>query len=393
MDSALKTKTYINGIAKNALMLLLVLSLLLFAACGGDESTSDAPSESGENSAGNASESSQADILAPIIKGDNIEIFQGDEIVYTDFVTVTDNADPSPRLTVDDSKADTLVAGVYPIVYTATDASGNVSKLSVNLTVKVKDITAPVVTGKNFRISVGDSVSYKKQITVTDDFDENPTIEIDNSKVNINAPGVYPVVYTVTDASGNATVFELSVIVIEQISDPAATEAYVLSEAAKILETIISEDDSDLQKLYSIYRWTKRNIGYTGKSDKSDWVKGAYDGFVTRGGDCYTYFAVAKALVTVAGFENHDVIKLRPNESVSRHYWSIINLNGEYYHYDCTPYKFDGDNFCMVTDEELFTWDDTYYKGAHTYDSTGLPTVSTNSIQDRINYSSGKLKY
>ena len=59
----------------------------------------------------------------------------------------------------------------------------------------VKDITA----------YIGETVSYKKDVTVTDNMDQNPTLDIDNSKVNLNKAGTYEVVYTATDSAGNTS--------------------------------------------------------------------------------------------------------------------------------------------------------------------------------------------
>ncbi len=254
------------------------------------------------------------------------------------------------------------------------------------------DVTPPTVTGQDFEITQGDSVSYRKQVSVSDDKDENPTISIDNSAVDLDTPGVYPVIYTVTDAAGNKTVFTLQLTVLKKIT-PAPTEEYVLSEAEKILAEITDDSLSDLQVAYSIYRWTKYNIGYYDSSDKTSWLVGAYEGFQKRRGDCFTYFSVSKALLTAAGIDNVDMVKYRSSEKQSRHYWSLVNVGVGWYHFDSTPYVYKESNFFMVTDEELSKWDNKYYKNAHAFVDEGLPERATESIQDRINYSSSKLKY
>lgn len=255
------------------------------------------------------------------------------------------------------------------------------------------DVTPPTVTGEDFEITEGDSVSYKKQITVVDDLDPNPTVEVDNSAVDQDTPGSYPVIYTVTDAAGNTTTLTLTLTVKEKVVAPQATEEYVLYEAGKILDEITDDSMSELQVAYSIYRWTKYNIGYLDSSDKTDWVVGAYDGFTKRRGDCFTYYSVSKALLTAAGIDNVDMVKHRTSDKQSRHYWSLVNVGEGWYHFDSTPYIFKNSNFFMVTDEELAAWDDTYYKNAHNFIADGLPERETESIQDRVNYSSSTLKY
>lgn len=255
----------------------------------------------------------------------------------------------------------------------------------------VVDVTPPTVTGKDFTVTQGDSVSYKKQITVSDDFDKNPTIHVDNSAVDLDTPGVYPVIYTVTDSAGNSTVLTLMLTVVERGPDKAATEEYVLYLARQILDEITDDSMSDLQVAYSIYRWSKRNIGYISTSDKTSWVVGAYNAFTKRQGDCFSYFSASKALLTAAGIEHADVY--RPPNSVrkSSHYWLLVNVGDGWYHFDSTPFIYDNSNFFMLTDEEIQAWDKKYHKGEHGYDPDGLPEVATESIQYKVNYSSSKL--
>lgn len=253
----------------------------------------------------------------------------------------------------------------------------------------ILDETPPTVTGEDFEITQGESVSYRNQITISDDLDSNPTISIDNSAVDLDTPGIYPVTYTVSDKAGNQTVLVLQLTVKKKI--PPEEEA-VLAEAQTILSSITDDSMSDLQMAYTIYRWTKYNIGYVDSSDKTSWVIGAQDGFKTRRGDCYTYYAVAKALLTAAGIDNVDMVKYRTSEKQSRHYWLLVNVGDGWYHFDATPYVYKNSNFFMVTDQELSAWDAKYYKGAHNFIDEGLPARATESIQDRVNYSSSKLK-
>lgn len=254
------------------------------------------------------------------------------------------------------------------------------------------DVTPPTVSGQDFEVEQGSSVSYKKHITVSDDRDGAPTIKIDNSAVDLDTPGVYPVTYKVTDDAGNTATLTLNLTVKKKIN-AGATEEYVLSEAQKILDEITDDSMSDLQVAYTIYRWTKYNIGYSDTSDKTNWLVGAYDGFRTRRGDCYTYFAVSKALLTAAGIDNVDMIKHRTSEKASRHYWSLVNVGDGWYHFDSTPYVYKESNFFMLTDAEISKWDNKYYKNAHAFLEEGLPERSDKSIQDRVNYSSANLKY
>ena len=72
----------------------------------------------------------------PVISGvKDIRIYTGDTVSYLDGVTVTDNMDPNVKLDVDTSQVRQKEAGTYPIVYIATDASGNRATADAVLTV------------------------------------------------------------------------------------------------------------------------------------------------------------------------------------------------------------------------------------------------------------------
>lgn len=254
------------------------------------------------------------------------------------------------------------------------------------------DTTPPVVSASDFEITVGDSVSYKKHIEVSDDCDSNPDVIIDNSQVDLDTPGQYAVIYTVSDSAGNQTVAQITLTVKEKVYNfNEDADAYLSHEAQKILAKIIDEDMNDMQKAYAIYIWTKYHIGYASTSDKTNYKVGARDGFRNRSGDCFTYYSVAKVLLDEAGIENIDMVKLRTKKKQARHYWSLINVGDGWYHFDATQYVYKNSNFFMVTDKELKDWDSRYYKNCHNYDPKGLPELASKSVQHMIDYGSSKL--
>ncbi|MBQ8822800.1 MAG: DUF5011 domain-containing protein [Lachnospiraceae bacterium] len=328
-----------------------------------------------------------ADAEPPVIEGAvDLTIDEGLTLEYFNGVTVTDNKDDNPTLEIDDSKVDLNQGGVYEAYYIATDKNGNMAKFPITVTV-IPDVLAPVIEGtQDITVEVGGSISYRKGVTVTDDKDENPTLEIDNSQVDLDTPGEYEVIYTATDRKGNATSVSIKVTVMTLES--IAMEQEVLEKAADILARITNENMTSMEKAFAIYRWTLTNIGYTGTSEKGDWIKGAYQAFKNRSGDCYTYFAAAKALYQVAGIENVDIVK--SDTSRSSHYWSIINLGDGWYHVDCTPRTGEGDNFFMVTDAELEAYS-SQHRNSHIFDGSLYPERATESLQHLVNYSKGTL--
>lgn len=278
--------------------------------------------------------------------------------------------------------------GNVKAVLRLTDEGGNYTLVEVNITVKQMDNEPPKIVGvKDIVITEGETISYKKGVSVTDNMDENPTLEIDNSQVDANTPGEYSVIYTATDSAGNKSSVSATVTVKKQIP---ADEAEVYELAQKVLDSITDDSMSDMEVAFAIYRWTKSHIAYTGTSDKSSWVVGAKQAFTKYSGDCFNYFAAAKALYTVAGIENVDVVK--SDTSHSRHYWSLINLGDGWYHVDCTQWTYKNDNLFMLTDEELETFSSAHYNRTHIYDGSLYPKRATGSVQSKVDYKNGVIK-
>ncbi len=68
----------------------------------------------------------------------DLSTYVGGSISYRSHVTVSDDHDTAPVLKIDSSKVNLMEPGVYPVTYTAADAAGNVTTVTVQLTVKEK---------------------------------------------------------------------------------------------------------------------------------------------------------------------------------------------------------------------------------------------------------------
>lgn len=277
---------------------------------------------------------------------------------------------------------DVSTGGTKDVVIILKDSFGNETEVTSKITV-LTDEEPPVIEGaKNIEIFLGDTVSYRSGITVKDNEDPNPTLSIDNSKVKLDEVGTYEVTYSATDASGNTSSVTITLTIKKKPSN-VIDEDKVLELAQDILKNITKESMSKREIAFAIYKWTYSNIMYTDSSDKSSWVKGAYQAFTKKTGDCFTYYAAAKALYEAAGIDNVDIVK--SDTSHSRHYWSLINLGDGWYHVDCTPRKGTGDLFFMVTDEELLEYSKKH-SNSHIFDTSAYPERATKSIQKEIDY-------
>lgn len=284
------------------------------------------------------------------------------------------------RETPDVSKGGQVIAELL-----LTDEAGNTAVVQAMVTV---DDMAPVIQGAvNLKAYVGDPITYKTGITVKDDRDPFPKLTIDNSQVDASKAGTYPVTYKATDDVGNTSIVTVTVTLTEKPAGYVEPEV-VYGLARKILDDITTEDMTDMEVAFAIYRWVNTNIGYVGSSDKSSWTGGAYQAFTQRSGDCFNYYAAAKALFDVAGIRNVDVVK--SDTSHSAHYWSLINLGDGWYHVDCTPRNRVG-YFFMNTDAELEAYS-VKNKNSHIFDGSLYPNRATKSVQHLVDYENGKIK-
>lgn len=76
---------------------------------------------------------------APVIEGvQHIAVYQGTAVAYRSGVSVTDDQDGAPSLTIDSSGVDLSKPGVYEVTYTASDFAGNTSSVTATITVYEK---------------------------------------------------------------------------------------------------------------------------------------------------------------------------------------------------------------------------------------------------------------
>ena len=119
--------------------------------------------------------------------------------------TATDNYDGTITDKVKvEGTVDTNKLGTYKITYTVEDSSSN--KTTVNRIVKVVDKKAPSIKlkGKS-RMVIKVGASYKESgYTAYDNYDKDLTNSVSvKGKINTSKAGIYEVIYSVKDSSGN----------------------------------------------------------------------------------------------------------------------------------------------------------------------------------------------
>lgn len=299
------------------------------------------------------------DTIPPVLQVQDVSAFTTSELLVEDFVVL---AQDTTELTCSFVKEpDMTLVGTQELTIQAKDEGGNTVMADACLTLS-EDQEAPVFAGiKDKVVYIGDSISYKQGVTVTDNCDQNISFSVDNSGVDLNTEGVYQVTYSAVDRAGNEAVMTIQVTVCKRAYSIEEVDA--LADA--VLAKIITEDMSDYDKLSAIYRWIRSNVGYINHSDKGDWVKAAYEGLAQGQGDCYVYACVSKELLTRAGITNKDIAKIPAR---TEHYWNLVDIGEGWYHFDACPRK-DKAVFCYVTDAELMEYSNAH-NGTHNYDRT-----------------------
>lgn len=299
------------------------------------------------------------DTILPILQVQDVSAFTTSELQVEDFVVL---AQDTTELTFSFvGEPDMTMAGTQKLTIQAMDEGGNTVMADAVLTL-TEDREAPIFTGVGDKVVyIGDSISYKQGVAVADNCDQNISFSVDNSGVDLNTEGVYPVSYSAVDRAGNETAVTIQVTVRKRAYSIEEVDA--LADA--VLAKIITDGMSEYDKLTAIYKWVRRNVGYINHSDKGDWVKAAYEGLALGQGDCYVYACVAKELLTRAGIANKDIAKI---PAKTEHYWNLVDIGEGWYHFDTCPRK-DKSTFCYLTDAELMEYSNAH-NGTHNYDRT-----------------------
>ena len=242
--------------------------------------------------------------------------------------------------------------GQQTVSLVLTDASGNTASLDAAVTV-LKDTQAPVISGvKSITVYAGGTVAYRNGVSVTDDYDENVTLTLDSSKVDLSTVGTYKVIYSATDASGNTATVEATVTVQEKPDNYVDPEV-IYARIDAILAQFITDDMTDREKVEAVYVWTHRgdHLIYGSAPDRTDYLQTAYEFLDRKKGDCYWFFAIQKVMLERLNIPTIDVKKVKNFEKDSNHYWLLVSIDqGQtYYHFDNVWSK----HLCLVTDKVL----------------------------------------
>ena len=242
---------------------------------------------------------------------------------------VTDIVDHSAVTVTYQQVPELTVVGSVNVTLVLTDAYGNTATVESVINV-IPAANAPHFEGlKDLYIRLGNTIAYKADVTALDDKDGQLSFTVDASSVDNMTEGTYTVYYSATDSDGNTTIMPRKIVV--ETVDRAAVEAY----ARAVLDSIITEGMTLDQKIHAVYYYSRHKVWYVGTSDKTSIYHAAYEGFSTKKGDCYTYYAMNVVMFDMLGLEHLSVKRVGGS---SNHYWNLVlHEDGKYYHVDSTP--------------------------------------------------------
>jgi len=225
----------------------------------------------------------------------------------------------------------------------------------INVLVEVVDTTPPIISGaKDITIYLGDSVSYKKKISLQDNSSGEIILEVDSSAVNIQNIGDYPVIYTATDESGNSSSEKITLHIVEP---PVIDETTIVPMADEVIAQVITQDMSKSEMAYVLWNWCRENIYYTTLVKKyNDVWHSAYQGFHDKKGSCYAYAYTYSVLLSRCGIDNVCVMRVGGDTD---HIWNLVNAGEGWYHCDASPRKKGDTYLCyMQTDAQIQAYTD-----------------------------------
>lgn len=248
----------------------------------------------------------------------------------------------------------------------------------VNVTVEIVDTTPPVIEAQDIEVEQDEPVSYKKNVSLTDNSDGEIILDVDASQADTAVPGVYTILYTATDSSGNSSTAECSLTVREK---SGISQEQVNQMADELIEELVTSDMSSWDTAYALWNWCRTKIKYTySAGDMSSIYTGAYEGLHDRKGDCFVYYATFAVLLNRVGIENMCVTRVGGDTD---HYWNLVNLGDGWYHCDSSPRRSGHTYYCFMQTDEQVQWYTDYYTEKpdyYTFDPDLYPERATEIV-------------
>lgn len=220
-----------------------------------------------------------------------------------------------------EGKVNTSVIGDYNLTYSSTN---KMSSRKINLLVHVKDLNAPVIKldatlneggeydpivlvrgvhNEGSSLGTLDFNANKYMLEVTDDFDEEKDIKLENTGKDIDLEDgtgtkTFEVIYTAVDKAGNSSVTILPIIVMDRYDAIAEAQKERIAEMERELNILVGnwkkQEDAPIEEV--IPEMSAKEFTWSINNDPSDFVKSAMNN-VTYYGEVSLY-PVSGAFIT-----------------------------------------------------------------------------------------------
>ena len=248
---------------------------------------------------------------------------------------------------------DTSFEGTSEVLIILEDIWGNKSEFKSVLTVEADTIPPEIRGVTDLTIAQGSNILYREGVTAWDNVDGDIDFEVDSSAVDNNKLGTYTVTYTAVDSSGNKSTVTAAVTVAE------FTTESLFAMIDDVLDDILDPDMNETEKARAIHRWVRGRISYGASTDR-EMEKAAFRGLQRRTGDCFTFYSVSTLMLERVGIENIEITRT-PGARSTNHFWSLINIDGLWYHFDATPNNFGFFGFMFTSAEAARVSPRNYY--------------------------------
>lgn len=156
------------------------------------------------------------DTVAPEYKVKDLDIDLGMEVKVEDFIS--DIKDATKTKSYFKKNYNFNKEGKQNITVVVEDEAGNKTKKEATISI-VKDTEKPTIDGLNaLTVKLGNKTNYLAGLTIKDNRDSKPKVEVDSSQVNLDKEGTYTVKYKVTDRSNNVGEYSRQVKVVKNVT-------------------------------------------------------------------------------------------------------------------------------------------------------------------------------
>ena len=144
------------------------------------------------------------DTTAPELELQELTIYEDEVATAEDFVLSMTDASRTAQVRLLTELVFGQVGLVQTVQIEATDASGNTTVAETTL--RIEEDLPPVFAGLDDLVVEDSGIpDYRAGVTATDERDGELVFQVDSTKVQLQRPGTYYVIYTATDRSGNVT--------------------------------------------------------------------------------------------------------------------------------------------------------------------------------------------